>query len=376
MATTKRDYYEVLGVARGASEDDIRKAHRRLVLQYHPDRNTEPGAAERFKEIQEAYEVLSDRERRTTYDRFGHLGSNGGLGSGPFGRGGGIGIEDLFETFFGAAAGGAAQRQRAQRGADLRLDLTIPFEQAVFGTEREVSFKKHDTCKHCSGKGVEPGSSPATCPRCSGSGELRRVHQNFFGQFVNVSICDRCDGHGTIITDPCKECRGQGVTVGERTLQITIPAGIDDGSQIRLSGEGEPGANSGPPGHLYIVVHVEPHQYFRRQGNDLLVDLPVNVAQAALGDELEIPTLDGPVKLKIPPGAQGGRVVRIRNKGVPYLNSGGRGDLQVRLRVEIPTSLSDEQRKLFKQLAATFEGKPPPEEPKSFFDKVKDAFGV
>lgn len=375
MATTKRDYYAVLGVSRNASEDEIRKAHRRLVLQYHPDRNTEAGASERFKEIQEAYEVLSDRERRTTYDRFGHLGTNGGFGSGPFGRGGGIGIDDLFETFFGGSAGGG-QRQRAQRGADLRLDLTIPFEQAVFGTEREVSFRRHSVCEHCAGKGIEPGSSPATCPRCGGSGELRRVHQNFFGQFVNVSICDRCDGHGTIITDPCKECRGQGMTVGEQRRQVSIPPGIDDGMAIRLSNEGEPGVNGGPPGHVHIVVHVEPHQYFRRQGNDLLVDLPINVAQATLGDELEIPTLDEPVKLKIPPGVQGGRVVRVRGKGVPHLNGNGRGDLQVRLRVDIPTSLTDEQRKLFRQLGATFEGKPPPEEHRSFFDKVKDAFGV
>lgn len=374
MATTKRDYYEVLGVSRSASEDEIRKAHRRLVLQYHPDRNTEPGAAERFKEIQEAYEVLSDRERRSTYDRFGHLGTNGGFGSGPFGRGGGIGIEDLFETFFGGA--GAGQRQRAQRGADLRLDLTIPFEDSIFGTEREVSYRKHSVCERCTGKGIEPGSSPATCPRCGGSGEIRRVHQNFFGQFVNVSICDRCDGHGTIITDPCKECRGQGMTVGEQRRAVSIPAGIEDGMAIRLSNEGEPGVNGGPPGHVHIVVHVEPHQYFRRQGNDLLVDLPINVAQAALGDELEIPTLDEPVKLKIPAGAQSGRVVRIRGKGVPHLNGNGRGDLQVRLRVEIPTGLSGEQRKLFRQLAATFEGKPPPEDHRGFFDKVKDAFGV
>lgn len=376
MATTKRDYYEVLGVGRGATEDDIRKAHRRLVLQYHPDRNTQSGAADQFKEIQEAYEVLSDREKRSAYDRFGHLGVNGGVGSGPFGRGGGIGIEDLFETFFGASAGGASQRQRVQRGADLRVDITLKFEEAVFGLEREITFKKHETCTKCAGNGVEPGTSPAQCPRCGGSGELRRVHQNFFGQFVNVSICDRCNGHGTIITDPCKECRGQGVVRIDRTLQVNIPGGIDDGSQIRLSNEGEPGANGGPPGHLYLVIHVEPHRYFRRQANDLVADLPINVAQAALGDEIEIPTLDEPARLKIPAGAQTGRTVRLRGKGVPHLNGSGRGDLQIRLRVETPTNLTDEQRKLLKQLAATFEQKPDPEEPRSFFDRVKDAFGV
>ena len=376
MATTKRDYYEVLGVSRGASEEEIRRAHRRLVLQYHPDRNTEAGASERFKEIQEAYEVLSDRERRATYDRFGHLGANGGFGSGPFSRAGGIGIEDLFETFFGASSGVSGQRQRVQRGADLRVDLTLEFEQAVFGTERDITYRKHDLCTHCEGRGVEPGTQPTPCVRCGGSGELRRVHQNFFGQFVNVSICDRCDGHGTIITDPCKECRGNGTVQVERTLRVTIPPGIDDGSQIRLSGEGEPGANGGPPGHLYVVLHVQPHRYFRRQNHDLLLDLPINVAQAALGDEIEIPTLEEPARLKIPAGTQNGRVVRLRGKGVPHLNGGGRGDLQVRLRVEVPSRLTDEQRRLFHKLAETFDGKVEPQENKGFFDRVKDAFGV
>jgi molecular chaperone DnaJ len=375
MATTKRDYYEVLGVSRGASEDEIRKAHRRLVLKYHPDRNTESGTAERFKEIQEAYEVLSDSGRRAAYDRFGHLGANGGIGSGPFGGVGGFGIEDIFETFFGSGAA-TGRRQRVQRGADLRVDLKVSFEEAVFGVEREISFPRHERCTHCTGSGVEPGSRPVTCVRCGGSGEVRRVHQNLFGQFVNVSICDRCNGHGTLITDPCKDCRGQGTKRLTRTLQVTIPAGIDDESQIRLSGEGEPGPNSGPPGNLYLVVHVEPHRYFRRQGNDLLLDLSINVAQAALGDEIEIPTLDGPARLKIPAGAQAGRTVRLRGKGVPHLNGSGRGDLQVRLRVQTPTELTDEQRRLLKQLAATFDRDGKPEENRGFFDKVKDVFGV
>ena len=375
MATTKRDYYEVLGVSRGASEDEIRKAHRRLVLKYHPDRNTESGTAERFKEIQEAYEVLSDSNRRASYDRFGHAGVNGGIGSGPFGGVGGFGIEDLFDTFFGGGVS-TGQRQRVQRGADLRVDLKLSFEEAIFGVEREISFPRHERCTHCSGSGVEPGSQPVPCVRCGGSGEVRRVHQNLFGQFVNVSICDRCNGHGTIITDPCKDCRGQGSSRVTRKLQVTIPAGIDDESQIRLSGEGEVGPNGGPPGNLYIVVHVEPHRYFRRQGNDLLLDLSINVAQAALGDEIEVPTPDGPAKLKIPAGTQTSRTVRLRGKGVPHLNGGGRGDLQVRLRVQTPTDLTDEQRRLLKQLAATFDRDGKPEENRGFFDKVKDVFGV
>ena len=212
--------------------------------------------------------------------------------------------------------------------------------------------------------------------RCGGSGEVRRVHQNLFGQFVNVSICDRCNGHGTLITDPCKECRGQGTVRVTRKLQVTIPAGIDDESQIRLAGEGEPGPNGGPPGNLYLVVHVEPHRYFRRQGHDLLLDLSINVAQAALGDEIEVPTPDGPAKLKIPAATQTGRSVRLRGKGVPHLNGSGRGDLQVRLRVQTPTDLNDEQRRLLKQLAATFDRDGKPEENRGFFDRVKDVFGV
>jgi molecular chaperone DnaJ len=375
MATTKRDYYEVLGVTRGASADDIRKAYRKLAFQYHPDRNTDNGASERFKEIQEAYEVLSDGDRRSRYDRFGHLGVNGGVSSGPFGRAGGFGIEDLFDTFFGGASA-AGQRQRVQRGADLRVDLRLSFEEAVFGAEREISFPKHETCTRCGGKAVEPGSEPITCVRCGGSGEVRRVHQNFFGQFVNVSICDRCNGHGTVITDPCKECRAQGTVRVTRKLQVTIPAGVDNESQIRLSGEGEPGPDGGPPGNLYLVLHVQPHSYFRRQGHDLVVDMPINYAQAALGEEIEIPTLDGPARVKIPAGTQAGRVIRIRGKGVPNLNGGGRGDLQVRLRVETPTELTDEQRRLLKQLAATFRGEARPQEHKSFFDKLKDSLGV
>jgi molecular chaperone DnaJ len=375
MATTKRDYYEVLGIERGAGADEIRKAYRKLAFQYHPDRNTEAGAADRFKEVQEAYEVLSDRERRSTYDRFGHLGANGGFAGGPFGRSGGFGIEDLFDSFFGNGAA-TGQRQRVQRGADLRVDLTLSFEESVFGVEREITFPRHETCKTCDGRGVEPGSQPVPCVRCGGTGELRRVHQNFLGQFVNVSVCDRCNGHGSMITNPCKECRGQGNVRATRTLRVAIPAGIDDESQIRLSSEGEPGPNGGPPGHLYVVIHVEPHRYFRRQNNDLLLELPINFAQAALGAEVEIPTLDGEASLKIPAGTQSGRVVRLRGKGVPRLNESGRGDLQVRLRVVTPTDLSDQQRKLLKQLASTFDDQIEPQENKGFFDKVKDAFGV
>ena len=372
MATTKRDYYEVLGVERNASPDDIRKAYRKLAFQYHPDRNAEAHAAERFKEATEAYEVLSDQEKRGLYDRYGHAAGERGFGNGNFGGFAGFGIEDLFESFFGGATTGQGRRNRVQRGADLRTDVTLTLEEAVFGGDKEISYPRHETCTHCSGKGVEPGSEPVVCPRCNGTGEFRRAQQSIFGQMVNVSMCDRCRGEGTLIQDPCKECKGQGAVRTTRTLRVSIPPGIDDKSQIRLSNEGEPGPRGGPPGHLYLVIHVQPHRYFRRQGSDLVVELPINVAQAALGDELEIESLDGPVQIKVPAGTQSGKVIRVRGKGVPYLREQGRGDLQVRLKIVIPTELSSTQRDLFRKLAATFDGRTIPEENKGFFDKVKD----
>jgi len=373
MATTKRDYYEVLGIGRGASEDEIRKAYRKLALQFHPDRNREAGASESFIEVKEAYEVLSDGEKRQLYDRFGHAAGERGF-NGGFGGFQGFGIEDIFEQFFGGTAGTSGRRGRVQRGVDLRTDVTLTLEEAVFGVEKEISYPKHETCERCTGKGIEPGKQPVTCPKCSGSGELRRSHQSIFGQMVNVSMCDRCRGEGTLIQDPCTECKGQGAVRINKTLRVNVPPGIDDNSQIRLSGEGEPAPRGGPPGHLYLLIHVQPHRYFHRQGNDLLVELPINIAQAVLGDELEIESLDGPVQIKVPSGTQSGKTVRIRTKGVPFLRDQGRGDLLVRLKVAIPTELSGEQRDLFKKLAATFDGQATPQENKGFFEKVKDAF--
>ncbi|MBI4492536.1 MAG: molecular chaperone DnaJ [Chloroflexi bacterium] len=373
MAKTKRDYYEILGVDRSASVEEIRKAYRKLAFELHPDRNASDGAADKFKEVKEAYEVLSDAEKRAAYDRFGHAAD--GRAAPGFEGFGGFGFEDVFESFFGAATS-AGRRQRVQRGADLRLDIQIAFEEAVFGGEKEITVEKQVSCERCSGRGVEPGSEPIRCLRCNGTGEIRRAHQSIFGQFVNVSLCDRCGGEGQVIADPCKECSGQGRVRAKRTLRLTIPAGIDDDAQLRLSGEGEPAPRGGMAGNLYVVVHVEPHRYMRRQGNDLLLDLPINVAQAALGDEVEIPTLDGPTTIRIPAGTQSGRVVRLRGKGVPYLREAGRGDLQVRLKVAVPTELSKEQRELFRKLAATFDRSAMPQENKGFFEKVKDAFGV
>lgn len=373
---TKRDYYEVLGVSRTASDDEIKKAYRRLALQYHPDRNKAPEATERFKEATEAYQVLSDADKRSMYDRFGHQAFDRGAGAGAdFSNFVGLSIEDLFESFFGSP-GTRGARQRVQRGQDLRYDLHLTLEEAVFGTSKEISLSKNITCARCNGNGMEPGSQPQKCPRCEGSGEIRRVQQSIFGQFVNVTLCDRCSGEGQIIADPCVECQGRRTVRSKTTVQVEVPPGADEGIQLRLSGQGEPAPRGGVAGHLYVVLHVQPHRFFKRQGNDLLLEVPINVAQAALGDEFDVPTLDGrEIPLKIPAGTQSGRIIRLRGEGVPYLREHGRGDLQVHIKVRTPTDLSDEQKKLFRQLANTFSSHTnAPTENKSFFDKVKDVF--
>jgi molecular chaperone DnaJ len=376
-SSTKRDYYEVLSVTRTASDDDIKKAYRRLALQFHPDRNQAPEAIERFKEATEAYQVLSDAEKRTAYDRYGHAAfeRGGGAGTVDFSNFVGLSIEDLFESFFGTP-GQRGARQRVQRGQDLRYDLHLTLEEAVFGTSKEISLTKHATCARCTGNGMEPGSQPTKCTRCEGSGEIRRMQQSIFGQFVNVTLCDRCNGEGSVISDPCVECHGQGVVRAKTTVQVDVPQGADEGIQLRLTGQGEPAPRGGAPGHLYVVLHVQPHRFFKRQGNDLLLEMPINIAQAALGDEFTIPTLDGKeISLKIPAGTQSGRIIRLRGEGVPFLREHGRGDLQVHVKVRTPVDVSEEQKKLLRQLGATFgSSSNTPAENKSFFDKVKDVF--
>jgi molecular chaperone DnaJ len=376
-STTKRDYYEILGVARTCSDDDIKKAYRRLALQYHPDRNNAPEATERFKEATEAYQVLSDSEKRSLYDRYGHSAFDraGGAGTVDFSNFVGLSIEDLFESFFGTP-GQRGARQRVQRGQDLRYDLHITLEEAVFGTSKEISLTKNVTCTKCTGSGMEPGSQPTKCPSCEGSGEIRRVQQSIFGQFVNVTLCNRCGGEGQIIANPCTQCQGHGVVRAKSTVEIDVPAGADEGIQLRLNGQGEPAPRGGVPGHLYVVLHVQPHRFLKRQGNDLLLEMPINVSQAALGDEFDVPTLDGKeLNLKIPAGTQSGRIIRLRGEGVPFLREHGRGDLQVHIKVRTPTDLTDEQKKLFRQLSQSFGStNNTPTENKSFFDKVKDVF--
>jgi molecular chaperone DnaJ len=376
-SSTKRDYYEVLNVPRSCSDEDIKKAYRRLALQFHPDRNNAPEATERFKEATEAYQVLSDTEKRQLYDRYGHAAFDraGGAGTVDFSNFVGLSIEDLFESFFGGA-GARGARQRVQRGQDLRYDLHLTLEEAVFGTTKEISLTKHTTCTRCTGSGMEPGSQPTRCTRCEGSGEIRRVQQSIFGQFVNVTMCDRCNGEGQIIADPCHECQGRGVVRDKVTVAVDVPPGADEGIQLRLTGQGEPAPRGGVAGHLYVVLHVQPHRFFKRQGNDLLLEMQINVAQAALGDEFSVPTLDSKeLPLKIPAGTQSGRIIRIRGEGVPFLREHGRGDLQVHVKVRTPTELNDEQKKLFRQLSATFGNTTnTPTENRSFFDKVKDVF--
>lgn len=373
MTTEKRDYYEVLGIARGASDEEIKKAFRKLAFQYHPDRNREDGAEARFKEVSEAYEILSDPEKRANYDRFGHAANGspfGGQGFDPFAGFGGFG--DIFETFFGAAAGNT--RRGPQRGSDLRYDLSITFEEAIFGCEKELEIPRTETCSLCHGTRAEAGSNPTKCTSCNGTGEVRRVQQSLFGQFVNVTPCGRCNGEGRIITNPCMRCRGTGRERTVRKLMVRVPAGVDDGQQIRLSGEGEIGGRNGPPGDLYVVLTVEEHELFRRRGTEILYELPINFAQAALGSEVEVPTVDGPVAAKIPPGTQTGRIITLREKGVPHLRGNGRGDQLVLVRVVTPSNLTDEQKKLFQQLGKSLGTAVMPAEDKGFFDRLKDLF--
>lgn len=366
---TKRDYYEILGVSRTATDEEIKKAFRRLAKQYHPDANSgDDGMAEKFKEIGEAYQILSDPEKRQMYDRFGHNAPQGGFGD--FGGGFG-GFADIMEEFFGFGSRSAARRG-PQPGAHLKYNLTIAFEEAVFGVEKELEIPRLEVCSNCQGSGAEPGTTPITCPQCRGAGEVRRAQQSIFGQFVNVTTCPRCGGEGEIVSTPCSNCRGQKRVQITRKINVNIPPGVDDGMQIRLSGEGEAGTRGGPPGNLYVVVSVKSHPLFQREGNDLLVDLPISIVQATLGDEIEVATLEGKAKLTIPPGTQFGKTFRIKEQGVPQLRRTGRGDLLVTVQIVVPTDLNEKQKALLRELARTI-GKPPTE-PKSVLGKVKDAF--
>jgi molecular chaperone DnaJ len=373
--SSKRDYYEVLGLERNASSDEIKRAYRSLARKCHPDVSKEPDAEIRFKEVNEAYQILSDPQKRVAYDRFGHAGTQGFGGYEGFG-----GFRDpfeIFEEFFGAAGFGMGGRGRPrrgpQRGADLRYDLELTFTEAIFGVEKEIDISRHTACPKCKGSGAEPGTSPIRCPDCNGTGEVR--HQ--MGFFLNIATCPRCQGEGEIVTTPCTECKGRRQVVETRHLSVRIPAGVDAGTQIRLAKEGENGLNGGPSGNLYVVLRVKPHRFFRRADRDVHLELAINIAQAALGDEVEVPTVDATnEKMSIPPGIQTGDTIRVRGFGVPHLRREGRGDMIVTIQVLTPTHLSDPQRDLLLELGKTLDKEVVPQHEKSFLDRVREAIGV
>ena len=344
----KRDYYEVLGVSRDASNEEIKKAFRKLAFEYHPDRNRDDGAEAKFKEVNEAYEVLSDADKRASYDQFGHSGAESLFGRGFEGFDFG-GFGDIFEAFFGGSS--TTTRQAPRQGSDLRYRVSITFEEAALGCEKEIEISRVEVCDTCHGTRCKPGSQPERCPNCDGSGQIRRVQRSLFGQFINTTVCNQCHGEGRLVTEPCPDCKGSGTQKHKRKISVNIPAGVDDGNGLRLSGEGDAGTRGGRPGNVYVVISVGEHEYFTREGDDVIYDLSINFAQAALGTELEIPTLYGPTKLKIPAGSQSGRVFRVKDKGINHLNGHGRGDELVQLRVVTPESLNKEQRKLFEELA-------------------------
>ena len=365
----KRDYYEILGVGRDASQDDLRRAFRKLAMQYHPDRNPDdPQAAERFKECSEAYEVLSDPEKRRGYDMFGHAGVTAGAqGYSGFE---GFGFGDIFDTFFGAGFGNRGTR-RATRGDDLRYDLTISFQEAFTGVQKEIDVARLIICEVCSGSGAQPGTGFETCNACGGSGQVRRQAQSIFGSVVNITTCPTCAGSGRILRTPCGECRGQGRVERSKRLSVRIPAGVDTGSQIRLQGEGEAGYRGGAPGDLYIVVRVRDHPALKRQDQDVVFELQINMIQAALGDRIEVPTLDGPVEVTIPPGTQWGQTFRLGGRGMPHVRTARRGDEYVVVQVVVPKDLTADQKARLREVGG-LTGKPE-KVSKGFFEKLRDA---
>jgi molecular chaperone DnaJ len=372
---SKADYYEVLGVSRDASDQELKSAYRKQALKYHPDRNPgDHGAEEKFKQASEAYQVLSDAEKRAAYDRYGHAGLGGqGFGAGPFG--GAVDLGDIFGDLFGemfsmgGTPRGATRGPRQQRGDDLRFDLTIAFEDTIFGTEKEAKIRRLQTCVVCDGRGSASGRGPSVCTQCQGRGQIR-YQQGFFSV---ARTCVACGGAGSVIGDPCSACRGEGRTAGEIKLNVKVPPGVEDGTRIRFAGEGDAGRVGGPRGDLYVILSIRPHDFFERHGNDLYCVLPISFPQAAMGAELEIPGIDGPVNLKIPEGTQSGKELRVRGRGVPHLNERGNGDLIVKVVVQIPRKLNRAQRELVAKLAETMAVDNKPTSP-SLIEKMKDLF--
>lgn len=379
---TKRDYYEILGVKRDASEEEIKKAYRKLAMQFHPDRN--PGdhtAEERFKEVAEAYEVLRERDKRERYDRYGHSGLRGGFGGFETARDFEMDLaealrtfmsEGLFGEFFGQAGGGGRSRDMKQRGNDLQIPMKLTLEEVAVGVNKKIKLHRYIKCDACAGSGNARGSQETICPTCRGTGEVRQVSRSFFGQFINVSPCHQCRGEGRIVKNPCAECRGEGRLEGEKTITIDIPAGVAAGNYLTVRGEGNVGPRGGPAGDLLIVIEEKEHEYFERHGDDILYDLPLSIPQAVLGGVMEVPTLNGKAKLDVTPGTQSGKILRMRGKGIPHLNGYGSGDQLVRIVVWIPSKLSLKEKELFMQLGET-DGVQPPKSERGFFSKIKEA---
>jgi len=372
-----KDYYDVLGVPREASQEEIKRAYRQLARKYHPDVSTETDAEERFKEVNAAYEALSDPEKRSMYDRFGTDVPNG---FGGFDFGGGRDPFDIFAEVFGNLGGfggfGQASRSGPRRGGDLRTGVEITFEEAVFGVDKEVDVQRQEICPTCSGSGAEPGTSAEQCPECRGAGQVRHTQRTFLGSFVNIVTCPRCNGKGTIVVKPCHECNGQGRVYRRRRIKVAIPAGVDDGVTIRLAGQGEQGERGAPSGNLYVTLSVKPHAYFKRHNNDVILEMQINVAQAALGDSVKVPTLEGERQITVPAGTQSGAIFRLRNLGIPFLRGNGRGDQLIVVQVAVPTRLSAKQKDLFQELAGTLGTEVVVEEKLGFVDRVKEALGL
>jgi molecular chaperone DnaJ len=373
-----KDYYELLGLQKGASDDEIKKAFRKLAIKYHPDKNQgNKEAEEKFKEINEAYQVLSDPEKKAHYDQFGTADFNGG----GFGGGGGFdftdmgGFGDIFESFFGGGGFSSGRRRNGpERGADIEVNLNLSFEEAVFGVEKEISVNRHESCETCSGSGAKPGTSPKTCDKCGGSGQVRVQRNTPLGSFVSVNTCDKCGGKGKLVSDPCPTCRGTGKERKHRKIKINVPAGVDTGNVIPLRGHGEHGVNGGPPGDLYVNIRVASHPQFKRKGFDIYIDRHLSFAKATLGCELKVPTVDGEVKYDVPAGTQPGTVFRLKGKGVPRVNSTGRGDQYVNIIVDIPKSLNDKQKEALRMFMEASGESHGDDGKKSFMNKIKDSF--
>jgi len=370
---SKRDYYEVLGVGKDATPEELRKAYRKLARKYHPDVNKEPDAEEKFKEVKEAYEVLNDQQKRAQYDQFGHSGPQG-QGFGGFGGAEDFGgFSDIFDMFFGGG-GGRRDPNAPRQGNDLQYTMVLEFEEAIFGKETDIHIPSEENCDTCNGSGAKPGTKPETCQHCHGTGQLNVEQNTPFGRVVNKRVCHHCNGTGKEIKNKCNTCHGKGRVKKQKRIHVKIPAGIDNGQQVRVAGKGEPGINGGPAGDLYVVIQVKSDEFYQREGDDIFVEMPITYAQAALGDEIEVPTVHGKVKLKIPAGIQTGKTFRLKGKGVPNVRGYGHGDQNVRIRVVTPTNLTERQKELLREFNDLSGHDAADETEESFFSKVKRAF--